>query len=298
MPDPSKRRPVLASLTLFRLEVVPDTMSLRTIKWVLTGGWRWCLVFWILAAALGAQAGTLDPAVAFDEANKLYEQGRFGAAAVAYEALLEMGQTTPTVYFNLGNARFKNGEVGRAIQAFRQAERLAPRDAGIQSNLLYARRSVKGAEEAAVSWARRWLGRLSGNEWAWAATLLSWVFFLCLALREWRPELRTRLRWAVRISGILWVGSVLALVSVMDRGSQTQAVVVVKEAAVRFTPLDESPVVFNALDGWELVVLGQKSAGAGQGDWLEVRDAASRTGWVKRQQVGLVSESARKNPKA
>jgi hypothetical protein len=240
--------------------------------------------------ALGLRAASVDVSVAFDEANRLYEQGRFGAAADAYESLLQAGQTTPAVLHNLGNARFRNGEIGRSIQAFLQAERLAPRDSGIQSNLQFARRAVKGAEESSVSWPRRVVGRLSGNEWAWLVSGCGWLFFLLLAAREWRPALRSRVRPWLQTSGVGLVIAVAGFWVVSESESRAIGVVVVKEAPVRFTPLDESPVSFAAVDGLELVILGHKPGVSGQGEWVEVRDAAQRSGWIKRGALGLVTE--------
>lgn len=251
----------------------------------------------LLLLAVGLRAASLDVSAAFDEANRLYEQGRFGAAADAYESLLQVGQTTPAVLHNLGNARLKNGEIGRSIQAYLQAERLAPRDSGIQANLQFARRSVKGGEESSVSWPRRLAGRLSGNEWAWLVSGFCWFFFLLLAVREWRPELRTRVRPLLQTAGLCLLIALAGFFVIRASENRTVAVVVVKEAPVRFTPLEESPVAFTAIDGMELVILARKPGLSGQGDWVEVRDPAQRSGWIKQGQVGLVIEEPRRTPK-
>ncbi len=102
------------------------------------------LCAWILASSLVLPRAA-EPAAAFEQANKLYEQGRFPAAAVAYENLLRSGQRSAAVYFNLGNACFKSGQVGKAIVNYRLAERLAPRDPAIRANLQFARGSVPGS---------------------------------------------------------------------------------------------------------------------------------------------------------
>ncbi len=66
-------------------------------------------------------------ASAFDAANRLYDQGKFSEAAFAYENLLRTGQASSAVYFNLGNAFFKSGQIGHAIFAYRQAGQSTPR---------------------------------------------------------------------------------------------------------------------------------------------------------------------------
>ena len=75
----------------------------------------------------------------FDTANKLYEEGKFAEAAAAYESLVQSRQVSAALYFNLGNAWFKSGQIGRAIAAYRQAEQMTPRDPDLRANLQFAR---------------------------------------------------------------------------------------------------------------------------------------------------------------
>src|SRR5688500_9963636 len=106
-----------------------------------------------------------DVATAFDSANKLYEQRNFPAAAAAYEDLIRSGATSPIVYFNLGNAWFKAGQLGRAIAAYRQAQRLAPRDPNVRFNLQFVRKQVTGSEQSPGPAWQQWLTNLTLNEW-------------------------------------------------------------------------------------------------------------------------------------
>ncbi len=243
-----------------------------------------CLMGGVWASSSSA-LGAVSPSAAFDEANRLFEQGRYGAAADAYELLWKDGQTTVAVLFNLGNARFRNGEIGRAVGAYLHARRLAPRDAGVQANLLLARRSVHGAEDTVLPLRQRILGLLTPTEWAWLTAVFGWLFFLLLCAREWRPLLSTRFRLLTRICGIGLVLFVGAWFTVASDAAKAIAVVVVKDAPVRFTPLEESPVSFNAPDGFELEVLGQKAGGQPSEGWLEVKDPSGRVGWVRSRAV-------------
>jgi tetratricopeptide (TPR) repeat protein len=76
----------------------------------------------VVISLFPAQSPAAVSAAAFDSANKLYEEGKFAEAASAYETLAKSGQSSATLCFNLGNAFFKSGQIGRAIAAYRQAE--------------------------------------------------------------------------------------------------------------------------------------------------------------------------------
>ena len=85
-----------------------------------------------------------DTPAEFNAANKLYAEGKFAAAADAYQKIFQSGAVSPALYFNYGNAEFKSGNLGRAIAAYRQAAQLAPRDAEVRANLEFARNQVQG----------------------------------------------------------------------------------------------------------------------------------------------------------
>lgn len=219
-----------------------------------------------------------DSTAAFDAANILYAEGKFTEAAGAYERILGAGYVSPALYFNLGNAFFKSGQIGRAIAAYRRAEQLSPRDPDLRANLQFARNQVQGPTLRASRW-ERLLGTLSLNEWTWLGAGALWLTFALLTVRQLRPALARSLKnWAFAAGGVA-VLLIVCLALVFAGSSKSKAAIVAApEAAVRTGPLDGSPNAFTARDGAELRVLDQK------GDWLEVTDG-TRRGWVKLTQV-------------
>jgi len=255
--------------------MTPRTISRRLSVWVAMLG---------LLSAVHALAET--PAAAFDNANKIYEQGKFVDAAAAYEKLLQNGQTTEAIYFNWGNALFKAGHIGRAIAAYQQAQRIAPRDPDVRANLQFARNQVQGPTFLPERiW--RWLARLTLNEWTWLAAGAVWVWLLLLSLLQFRPLLKPTLR-----PYALWAGLLALLLCAFfsaafyfDRLSQ-RAVVVAQEAVVRQAPIDESQSAFTLHDGAELQILDQKD------QWLQVQADPKRIGWVRRDSVFPLSPAS------
>jgi hypothetical protein len=217
---------------------------------------------------------------AFEAANKLYEQGKYGDAAGAYEKLAQSGQASLAVYFNLGNSYFKAGQIGRAIAAYRQAERLAPRDPDLRANLQFARSQTQGPT-LAVSPGQRWLRKLTLNEWTLWGMCAFWLWLLLLAARQWRPAWKRTLGLypaaAAVAAGLL--GACLAAAFHEERLDRV-AVVVARDAVVRHGPLEEPHnAAFTLHDGAELRVLDQKD------EWLQITTDARRKGWVRRDQV-------------
>jgi len=247
----------------------------------------------MLGSGLSLAAG-LDSSIAFDAANKFYEQGKFAEAAAAYEKLIPSAPRSETLLFNLGNAWFKAGQTGLAIAAYRQAEAIAPRDPSVQFNLQFARKKVTGSDTAPGSIWSRSLVALTLNEWALLASVALWLWFGLLAIREVRPVLRNALSGYTATAGIATLLLAICITAAAQLHFNTvSAVVAVPEAIVRSGPLDEAKVLHQLRDGIELTVLDQKDLllGGQTQAWLQVSDAASRTGWLKKDQVVLLRSS-------
>jgi uncharacterized protein YgiM (DUF1202 family) len=240
----------------------------------------WVMLGMLALGCAGAfAAAPLSPAAAFDQANRLYEQGRFLEAAQAYEALIQAGLQTPNLYFNYGNAAYKAGHLGRAVAAYRKAERLEPRDAALRANLQFVRGKIYPGERARTPLWLTALRTLTVNEWTALAAGCTWALFAVLACGEWAGRRYTRS--ALALLGAALLSGAACFLAWRD-ATRIAAVVVAREAAVRFGPLDESQVAYQLRDGAELAVLGQKN------DWLQVRDPEARTGWIRRDEVAVI----------
>lgn len=221
----------------------------------------------------------------FDTANQLYAQSKFADAAAAYRQIITNGTVSPALFFNLGNAHFKAGQLGQAIAAYRQAEELAPRDPDVRANVQFARNRVQGPRLSMSLW-RQKLGTLSAREWVTLSTVAVWITFGLLGARIIKPSLRLPLRpWTlVSIIGTLLIITGAKLATSQSASTQT-AIVITTDATVRTSPFEESPSAFTAHDGAELRILDRKN------DWLQVTDGSRNFGWIKRAAVEVSERS-------
>jgi tetratricopeptide (TPR) repeat protein len=241
------------------------------------------LILSLALLLLGGRLRADSRASDFEQANLLYEQGQYEEAAAAYQAILERGRTSAALHFNLGNARFRQGQLGQAIAHFRLAQRLDPRDPDVIANLRFARQQATGTGSVQPGRLGRRLQWLSLDEWTFLSTASVWCLFGLLALARFRAPLQARLRpWLVvtaAVSLLLIATTFLAWNTVRN---QATAIAVQPEVQVRYGPLEESRVHFTVRDGTEL------SAGDRLEDWVQVTDAARRTGWARRSDLVLL----------
>ena len=164
--------------------------------------------------------------------------------------------------------------------------RLTPRDPDLRANLQFARNQTQGPTLPPSRW-QRWLGRLTLNEWTLLAAGAVWLWLLLLALLQWRPALRAGPAGLCACAGHRRRAVVrLCWPPPCDQTRFTRtAIVITREAIVRYGPLAESPTAFTVHDGAELRVLDQKD------EWLQVSAGPRRVGWLRRDQVHLPRSS-------
>jgi len=213
----------------------------------------------------------------FDRANKLYEQGKFPEAAGAYEALAAGGGNNASLWFNLGNAAYKSGQTGRAIVAYRMAERLTPRDPALRANLQFVRGKVYSDERTRVPTWKAAVRIATLNEWTALTAMLFWAW--CAVLMTGEMTRRRYTKSLLAGLGLLLFSGTAGAIAASDLWNENEAVVVAREVTARFGPLDESQAAFQLRDGAEVILLDAK------GSWLQVRDAEKRTGWMRRDEA-------------
>ena len=88
------------------------------------------ILFTFLAFSLIAQ-----PIEVLETANEYYANEEYQKAISLYDSILNAGYESAALYYNLGNAHYKNGDLTNAILHYERAKLLAPKDEDIQYNL-------------------------------------------------------------------------------------------------------------------------------------------------------------------
>ena len=243
----------------------------------------WGLFRVLLFCLIWANSGTsgLHAAVAedFEKANQAYAKGEYPQAAELYLKVDNAGMVSPALYFNLGNALFKSGQLGKAIYYYRKAEVKTPRDPDIRANLKFVRKQVHGDDPAPKTWYLAGLNHLNLNEWSLISALLLWGWCTVVVLRVRTDWGRYYLRKVTVFLGLLLMVSVGIDIAKASFLSTPVGIVVSKEASLRSGPLEQAKLEGTLKDGVEVSVMEQRSG------WVQVRDLQNRTGWLTTNEV-------------
>ena len=225
----------------------------------------------------------------FTRANELYSEakrlasegkgedakGKFGEAEVVYEDILARGFVNWQVHYNLGNALYQQGALGKAIACYRRAERLAPRQEDIQINLERAESQARDKEAlpAAPGYVRALLFpyfQLTVDEVTIAALAAYLLFGGLLLLAVFVRGAWTKVLCVLALLAALALGGALGAKVLIERRAP-RGVVVSEVCAVRLGHGAEYEKRFEAHDGAELVVLGRYRDPQTKQQWLKVR---------------------------
>ena len=91
------------------------------------------ICIFLIAALAGAQ-----DVVLFDQGKENYKGEDYNQAIQDWKTILEHGNHSASLYFNIANAHYKLNEVGPSIYYYEKALQLAPKDRGIKTNLAFA----------------------------------------------------------------------------------------------------------------------------------------------------------------
>ena len=219
----------------------------------------------------------------FNKANQLYEEGKYEESIAEYERVVNSGIENGYVYYNLGNAYFKNKRLGRAILSFERAKRLLPRDEDIRANLEYLKLlKVDKIETSKPGWIAQLVIGLHNLFSLVEMTVIVWILYviLCTKIIVFILSQSPKLRSAVlHIGGIILALLILTgtslFVKIQAAESTKTAIVMTTEADARSGPGDEYTKMFTLHEGTEVKIRQSRegwhliSIPGGKGGWIE-----------------------------
>jgi tetratricopeptide (TPR) repeat protein len=140
-------------------------------------------VFTLFAVALLAQPASIK------EANASYAQKNYATAIQQYEAVLQSQGSSAELYYNLGNAYYRAGDVAQSILNYNRALLLKPNYDDAKFNLQIAQKKVvDNVDVTSVFFLKEWVNDfgdlMSSNGWAifsvvlFILSLTAFLFFI------------------------------------------------------------------------------------------------------------------------
>lgn len=219
----------------------------------------------------------------YNEGNRAYAAGDFEKAVSLYEKAAAAGAHNHLLYHNLGNAYFKQGNLGLAILNYERALKLDPGDEDTRFNLRFARTATVDQIEApertlvekAFDAADRSVSLPTAVHLAVALYLLLCTCGLLAVVWRKRPGARNAALWAG--AGVLLlclIAAPVVAVKVHRDVAVTSGVLLADQVEVRSGPGEKYTTVFTIHEGTLLHVIETRGA------WAQVRIESGFAGWL------------------
>lgn len=239
---------------------------------------------------LQTAAAADDPARLWDKANTAYINGDYHTAVEVYNAILDRGLSSTKLYYNLGNAYFKQDDLGKAILCYNRALRLSPGNDDVRYNLEVAETMTKDNIERIPefflgSWLRAWRHSMSCTAWSIVSLVLlaAMLALGLLYLLAQRIVLRKAGFYGTLCALLFFVVAVLfAAAERRELLDSDEAVVMVSSAAVKSSPDKASTDLFVLHEGTKARITDRLDG------WCEILIADGKKGWIEAKKIEII----------
>ena len=223
----------------------------------------------------------------FENANTAYNSGQFEKALLQYKQILESGEHSAALYFNMGNCYYRLNDVAESIFFFEKAKQLNPFDKDISINSAFAQNMAIDAVEllptSQVTKFKEGLFELFNQEgWAVVLILLSWllVIFWVLYLKNKTPLSKRIFFVSTLLTALFLAGSVsISVIKSTDEAATTYGILFNEKIEVWAEPNARSEGLFILHEGTKVQLLDALQ------EWQKIRIANGSEGWIKDGRV-------------
>ncbi|SDK83221.1 SH3 domain-containing protein [Salinimicrobium catena] len=227
---------------------------------------------------------------AFEKANSAYADGDYEEAVELYNQILENGEASVAVHYNLGNSYYKLNRIGPSIYHYEKALKMKPGDQDVVNNLQFARNmAIDVIEEPREGGFSQFLDSttqlFSPSGWGWVAIfcmLLFVAFFLAYYFSR-----KTLFKRMFFITGMIFLllGITSAVIGNLKQNlleNRSFAIVFSEEADVRSEPNVRSDEVFLLHEGAKVKVTEDFQG------WYEIELPNGSQGWIEKSALRLL----------
>jgi len=223
-------------------------------------------------------------------ANKFYQEEQFEQAVQTYQKILGQGFESGAVYYNLGNAYFKNGKLGYAIYSYEKGLKLEPNDEDLSYNLRIAHsRTFDKITELPklfiIAWWEGLVTSLSLSVWSFIVISIFWILLISIGVyyfsRNSRFQKISFLSSSISLS-VLIVVVVLLFARVSREAATNYGILLQQTYSVKVSPDEKGSDAFVIHEGIKFSIEDHVN------DWVKIRLVDGKIGWIQKSVMGQI----------
>ena len=223
--------------------------------------------------------------------DSLYIAGNYTAAIEVYESIGAEGNESHVLYYNLGNAYYKSGNIAKAIINYERTLLLSPGDEDTRFNLALAKsKTVDKVQEPYKLFISEWIEALvnSFSLTNWAVTAIVAFIVLLLALLVYLFGKRVGVRKLAFLLAI--ISLFVTIISNYAAAQQnkmlttrTAAIIVVPSVTAKSTPDNSGTDLFVIHEGRKVNISDDT-----MNSWKEIKLEDGTVGWIPANALEVI----------
>jgi len=240
----------------------------------------------------GGLLAKVDPEIdrIFQQGNDAYQAENYAEAIRLYESIAAKGFDSGPLYFNLGNAYYRIGDVGQTILNYERAARRMPNDPNVAFNLRLANLSVKDKIDMPPAfflfrWYERSVNLLSARGWALllSALILITVSGVAVLLNVDLRRLRRFLKTFCLVTALLCLLVIVNFIQkYQSETAEDQGVILSETVSSLAAPQAGSTELFIIHEGTKVRLMDS------DGNWIKIELIDGKQGWILQSDVAKI----------
>lgn len=242
----------------------------------------------LLFSAFAANGHELDSL--WYKANDAYAMGEYDNAANTYKLIEKEGYGSAGLFYNMGNAYFKQVDKGKAILYYERAFKLDPSNNDIEVNLEIARMNTLDKidvlpEFILSTWIKDFRNIMSSDKWGYTAIILFIITAFLMMGYNFAPTTRQR-KLAFVLACVAMLFAIFSIFFAINLRSNARsnnfAIVMSPVSNIKSAPNSTGNNLFILHEGAKIEILEQV------GGWSRIELSDGRQGWIQIADMEII----------
>ena len=227
----------------------------------------------------------------FNSGVDLYNNGKYEEAIVQFKSIIENGEHSETLYFNLGNAFYKINDIANSIYFYEKALILSPKDKDILNNLAYSQNMlIDKIEKLPTNQVSDFLNYISEilnmQQWVIIGLMLWYIFLVTFLLYFFNTKTISKKNYFT-FSAIFFSLSILFIFNGINRFENKKntisAIIFENKIDFRAEPNFRSEILFNLHEGTKVIIKEELN------QWGLVEISDGNSGWIELKSIKKIN---------
>ena len=215
-----------------------------------------------------------------------YKNGQYDLAIQEFESILSNNCDSPELYYNLGNAFYRVGNIAGTIWAFESCLKLSPTHEDAKYNLKLANLKVIDRMDLPeppiyLKWYLSIKEQFTPSTWINISLFILLIFSIIMTASQMTSSsILQHLRESIIV--VFFVSLFLTIHSIWTDSSLSLGVIYATKVSAHSEPNVFSTRLFEVHDGLRV------SINQAVDDWVEIELLDGKTGWIENNQIRLI----------